>query len=40
MLQKDYDCKGSVGKKKIDGRESKGAWHQAELVGGKPPVIK
>jgi hypothetical protein len=26
--------------KKISGREPQGAWHQDELIGGKPPVIK
>jgi hypothetical protein len=26
--------------KKIDGRESQGAWRQDELIGGKPPVVK
>jgi hypothetical protein len=25
---------------KITGRESQGASHQEELIGGKPPVIK
>jgi hypothetical protein len=40
MLQRDYDRKGSVGKKKISGRESQGAWRQDELIGGKPPVVK
>jgi hypothetical protein len=39
MLQKDYDRKGSVAKKKNCGRESQGAWRQAELIGGKQPVI-
>jgi hypothetical protein len=27
-------------KKKVDGRESKGAWRQDELMGDKPPVVK
>jgi hypothetical protein len=27
-------------KKKISGRQSQGAWHQDELIGGKPPVVK
>jgi hypothetical protein len=35
---KDYDRKSSV--EKIAGRESQGAWHQDELMGGKPPVVK
>jgi hypothetical protein len=26
--------------KKIAGRESQGAWHQEELIGGKPPIVK
>jgi hypothetical protein len=26
--------------KKIFGREPQGAWHQDELIGGKPPVVK
>jgi hypothetical protein len=39
MLHKDYDCKGSV-EKKISGRESHGALHQDELIGGKPPVCE
>jgi hypothetical protein len=38
MLHKDYDRKGSV--KQIAGCESKGAWCQDELIGGKPPVVK
>jgi hypothetical protein len=38
-LYKDYDRKGSV-EKKIDGRESQGAWGQNELIGGKPPVVR
>jgi hypothetical protein len=38
MLHKDYDRKGSV--EKISGRESKGAWRQDELIGGKPSVVK
>jgi hypothetical protein len=40
MLRKDYDRKGSVGKKKIFVRESQGAWRKDELIGGKPPVVK
>jgi hypothetical protein len=39
MLHKNYDRKGSV-EKQIAGRESQGAWRQAELMGGKPPVVK
>jgi hypothetical protein len=27
-------------KKKNSGRESQGAWHQNELIGDKPPVVK
>jgi hypothetical protein len=38
MLHKDYERKGSV--EKISGRESRGAWSQVELIGGKPPVVK
>jgi hypothetical protein len=38
MLHKDYYRKGSV--KKNSGRGSEGAWRQAELIGGKPPVVK
>jgi hypothetical protein len=26
--------------KKISGRASEGAWHQDQLIGGKPPVVK
>jgi hypothetical protein len=39
ILDKDYDCKGSV-EKYISGRESQGAWSQDELIGGKTPVVK
>jgi hypothetical protein len=39
MLHKDYDSKGSV-ERKISCHESQGAWHQDELIGGKPPVVK
>jgi hypothetical protein len=39
MLHKDYDRKCSV-EKKITGRESQGVYHQVELFGGKPSVIK
>jgi hypothetical protein len=35
MLHKDYDCMGSVAKKKTSACES-----QEELIGGKPPVAK
>jgi hypothetical protein len=30
----------SVQSEKISGRGSEGAWRQAELLGGKPPVVK
>jgi hypothetical protein len=40
MLHKNYDRKGSVGEKKICGREPQGAWRQDELIGGKPLVVK
>jgi hypothetical protein len=36
MLHKD--CNATVQLKKIAGRESLGASHQDELIGGKPPV--
>jgi hypothetical protein len=39
ILHKDYDYKGSIGKK-FTGRESQGAWCQDELIGGKSPVVK
>jgi hypothetical protein len=40
MLHKDYDRKGSVAKKeKPSGRQCQGAWHEDELIGGKPPVV-
>jgi hypothetical protein len=39
MLHKDYDCKSSV-EKKISRRESHRTWHQDELIGGKPSVVK
>jgi hypothetical protein len=39
MLRKDYHSKSSVGEK-ISGRDSQGAWHKDELIGGKPPVVK
>jgi hypothetical protein len=38
MLRKDYDRKGSVGKK-ISRPEPQGAWCQNKMIGGKPPVI-
>jgi hypothetical protein len=25
---------------KNTGRESQGSWHQNEMIGGKPPVVK
>jgi hypothetical protein len=34
MLRKDYDLKDLV-KEKVSGRESQGAGHQGELIGGK-----
>jgi hypothetical protein len=37
MLHKGYYRKCSV--EKIFGRESQGAWHQDELIGGKQPVV-
>jgi hypothetical protein len=41
MLHNDYDRKGSVAKKKkISGRDPKGARRQDELIGGKSPVVK
>jgi hypothetical protein len=40
MLHKDYYRKGSVGGKKISGRQSQGAWRQDKLIGGKRPVVK
>jgi hypothetical protein len=36
---KDYDRKSSF-EKKISGRETEGAWRQAEFIGGKPPIVK
>jgi hypothetical protein len=38
MVRKDYEGKGSV--KRICGRDPQKAWHQDELIGGKPPAIK
>jgi hypothetical protein len=40
MLHEDYYRKGSVGKKRISGRESQGGWRQDEVIGGKPLVLK
>jgi hypothetical protein len=40
VLHKDYECKGSVARKEKSGREHQEAWHQAELIGGKLPVVK
>jgi hypothetical protein len=40
MIHEEYDRKGSVAEKKISGRGPQGAWHQYELIGGKPPVVK
>jgi hypothetical protein len=39
MLHKDYDRKGSVGKKN-SGRDPQGAWRQDELIDGKLLVVK
>jgi hypothetical protein len=39
MLHMDYGCKGSVAKKNLV-MSLKGAWHQDELIGGKPSVVK
>jgi hypothetical protein len=39
MSDKDYDRKGST-EKKISGRDPEGAWRQAEVIGGKTPVVK
>jgi hypothetical protein len=39
MLYKDHDRKCSA-EKKIVGRESEGACHQDELIGGKPPIVR
>jgi hypothetical protein len=32
--------KASIQLKRITGRQSQGACHQDELIGGKPPVAK
>jgi hypothetical protein len=37
MLHKDYD---KVSVEKIAGRESEVAWHEDELIGGKPSVVQ
>jgi hypothetical protein len=37
MLHKGYDRNCSF---KNSGRESQGAWHQEELIGGKLQVVK
>jgi hypothetical protein len=39
-LQKDYDCKSSVAKKKTSGHDPRKACRQDEMIGGKPPVLK
>jgi hypothetical protein len=39
MFFKNYDHKGELRKKK-SGRAPQGAWHEDELIGGKPPVVK
>jgi hypothetical protein len=30
----------SIQLKENSGRDPQGAWHQDELIGGKPPVVK
>jgi hypothetical protein len=40
MLHNDYDCMGSVAKRKIYVLDPQGAWRQDELIGGKSPVVK
>jgi hypothetical protein len=43
LVREDYDCKGSVKKKKkikMYDRESQGAWRQDELIDGKPPFVR
>jgi hypothetical protein len=40
MLHKDYDRRCSIEKRKCSGHEAQGAWHQEEMIGGKPPVEK
>jgi hypothetical protein len=32
--------KASIQLKKNAGRDSQGAWHQNQPIGGKPPVVK
>jgi hypothetical protein len=39
MLYKGYNRKGSVAKN-ISGPDPQGAYHQDELFGGKPQIIK
>jgi hypothetical protein len=39
MLRKDYERKGSIGKKN-SGCEPQGPWHQDKLIGGKPQDVK
>jgi hypothetical protein len=39
IIYKDYDRRCSIEKKK-SGRESQGARHQDELIGGAPSVVK
>jgi hypothetical protein len=39
ILNKDYDRKCLV-TKKISGRDSRRAWRQDEMIGGKPLVVK
>jgi hypothetical protein len=38
MFHEDYKSKCSV--EKNTGLGSQGAWHQDELIGGKPPDVK
>jgi hypothetical protein len=38
MVHMDYDCKCSIEKKSAGGFQ--GAYHQDELIGGKPSVVK
>jgi hypothetical protein len=40
LVRGDYDCTGSVARKKMSdsGREPQAVWRQDELIGGKPPV--
>jgi hypothetical protein len=40
MLHKDYDCKGSVAKKKNTGRKPQEALREDEMIGGKPLIVK